>query len=157
MTKENKKLLEDLYYKHVRKTYKTIPDFAIPLEKFSDTTANDLTKTICKFITYIDGQSERISNQGQYRDNTKVVTDVLGRKRTIGSGKWTKGQGTNGTADISAIYRGKSFKIEVKIGKDVMSQAQLKYKRDVENAGAFYIIARNFDDFINEFREICKQ
>jgi len=157
MNKENKKLLEELYLKQTKANYPNFPEFAIPPEKFSDATANDLTKTICKFISYIGGQAERISNQGQYRDNTKVVTDVLGRKRTIGSGTWTKGQGTNGTADISAIYRGKSYKIEVKIGKDRMSQAQLRYKQDVERAGAIYIIARNFDDFINEFREYAKK
>ena len=157
MTKENKKLLEELYIKVTKENYPNFPEFAIPPEKFNDKTANDLTKTICKFISYIGGQAERISNQGQYRDNTKVVTDVLGRKRTIGSGTWTKGQGTNGTADISAIYRGKSFKIEVKIGKDRMSQAQLRYKQEVERAGAFYIIARNFDDFIDDFRELCKK
>jgi hypothetical protein len=156
MTKENKKLLEDLYLKQTKKNYPYFPEYAIPMEKFSDTSANDLTKTICKFITYIDGQAERISNQGQYRDNKKIVTDVLGRQRTVGSGTWTKGQGTNGTADISAIYRGKSYKIEVKIGKDRMSQAQLRYKQEVERAGAVYIIARNFDDFINEFREHVK-
>ena len=157
MIKENKKLLEELYLKYTKNNYPNFPVFAIPPEKFSDKTANELTKTICKFITYIGGQAERVSNQGQYRDNTKIVTDVLGRKRTIGSGAWTKGQGTNGTADISAIYLGTSFKIEVKIGKDIMSQAQMKYKKDVERAGAIYIIARNFDDFINDFREICKK
>ena len=156
MTKENKKLLEELYLKYTKSNYPNFPEFAIPPEKFSDASANDLTKTICKFITYIGGQAERISNQGQYRDNTKVVTDVLGRKRTIGTASWTKGQGTNGTADISALYRGKSFKIEVKIGKDRMSQAQLRYKQSVEQAGGIYIIARNFDDFINEFRELCQ-
>ena len=102
MTKENKKLLEELYIKHTKENYPNFPEFAIPSEKFSDASANDLTKTICKFITYIGGQAERISNQGQYRDNTKVVTDVLGRKRTIGSASWTKGQGTNGR---KASYR----------------------------------------------------
>lgn len=153
MTKENKKLLEDLYIKHTKQNYPNFPDFAIPPEKFSDKTANELTKTICKFITYIGGQAERISNQGQYRDNSKVVTDVLGRKRKIGSGQWTKGQGTNGTADISAIYKRISFKIEVKIGKDRMSQAQLRYKQEVERAGAVYLIAKDFDSFIIDFKQ----
>lgn len=153
MTKENKKLLEDLYIKHTKQNYPNFPDFAIPPEKFSDKTANELTKTICKFITYIGGQAERISNQGQYRDNSKVVTDVLGRKRKIGSGQWTKGQGTNGTADISAIYKRISFKIEVKIGKDRMSQAQLRYKQEVERAGAVYLIAKDFDTFIVDFKK----
>lgn len=152
MTKENKILLQDLYIKNFKNKYPNVPDYGIPQEKFSDKNANELTKTIIKFITYIGGQAERISNQGQYRDNTKIVTDVLGRKRKIGSGQWTKGQGTNGTADISAIYKGKSFKIEVKIGKDKMSEAQKKYKEDVERAGAFYIIAKDFDNFIIDFK-----
>jgi hypothetical protein len=157
MTKENKKLLQELYIKHIRIQYPTSPDYAMPMEKFSDASANELTKTICKFITYIGGQAERISNQGQYRDNTKTVTDVLGRKRTIGSGQWTKGQGTNGTADISAMYRGKSYKIEVKFGKDKMSEAQHKYKESVERAGAIYMIAKDFDTFIDEFRNYAKK
>ena len=153
MTKENKKLLEELYIKHTKKNYPNFPEFAIPAEKFGDKTANELTKAICKFITYIGGQAERISNQGQYRDNTKIVTDVLGRKRKIGSGQWTKGQGTNGTADISAIYKGISFKIEVKIGKDRMCQAQLRYQQEVEQAGAVYLIAKDFDTFIVDFKQ----
>lgn len=157
MTKENKKLLEDLYLKDTKKKYPSFPEHAIPMENFSDTTANELTKTICKFITYIDGQAERISNQGQFRKGTKTVTDVLGRQRTIGSDSYTKSSGTNGTADISAIYKGKSFKIEVKIGKDRMSAAQYKYKESVEKAGAYYIIARNFDDFIIDFKNILTQ
>ena len=152
MTKENKELLTKLYLVYTKKLYPSFPDFAIPQEKFSDKTANELTKTICKFITYIGGQAERVSNQGQYRDNTKTVTDVLGRNRKIGSGTWTKGQGTNGTADISAIYKGISFKIEVKIGKDRMSDAQYQYRDSVERAGAVYIIARDFDTFIVEFK-----
>lgn len=156
MNKKNKEILQELYLKHLRLSYPTFPEYAIPMEKFSDSSANELTKTICKFITYIGGQAERISNQGQYRDGKKTVTDVIGRKRTIGTGKWTKGQGTNGTADISAVYRGKSFKIEVKFGADRMSDAQHKYKEIIEKAGGIYIIARDFDTFIDEFRELCK-
>lgn len=156
MNKDNKKLLQRLYIQHVKQKHPNFPENAIPNEKFSDGSANELTKAICKFITYIGGQAERISNQGQYRDNRVTYTDVVGFKRTIGSGTWTKGQGTNGTADISAIYRGISFKIEVKFGKDRMSEAQKQYKESVERAGAVYIIARDFDSFINEFRDICK-
>ena len=165
MTKENKAKLEELYINYTKQNYPNFPEYAIPKEKFSDKTANDLTKTICKFITYIGGQAERISNQGQYRDNTKVVTDVLGRKRTIGSGTWTKGQGTNGTADISSTIPikmkngqtiGLSLKIEVKIGKDRMSQAQGRYKQEIEKTGGRYMIAKDFDSFLIEFRELYK-
>ena len=165
MTKENKAKLEELYINYTKQNYPNFPEYAIPKEKFSDKTANELTKTICKFITYIGGQAERISNQGQYRDNTKVVTDVLGRQRTIGSGTWTKGQGTNGTADISSTIPikmkngqtiGLSLKIEVKFGKDRMSQAQGRYKEEIEKTGGRYMIAKDFDSFLIEFRELYK-
>jgi len=75
MNKKNKEILQELYIKHLRLSYPTFPEYAIPMEKFSDSSANELAKTICKFITYIGGQAERISNQGQYRDGKKVVTD----------------------------------------------------------------------------------
>ncbi len=152
MNKQNKAKLQELYLKDFKEKYPNIPEHCIPMEKFNDTTANGLTKTIIKFIQMIGGQAERISNQGQYRDNTKISIDVLGRQRIIGSKGWTKGTGQNGTADISALFRGKSFRIEVKIGKDKMSQAQIEYKRQVERAGAVYIIAKDFDNFIIDFK-----
>lgn len=155
MTKENKAKLEELYRKDLAKNYPNFPERAYPMPKFSDKTANELTKTIKAFITYIGGQAERISSTGRVIDKTEVSTDVLGRKRTIGSVHYIPSTSTNGTADISAIYRGKSFKIEVKIGADKMSQAQIKYKANVERAGGIYIIARNFDDFLTEFRNHC--
>jgi hypothetical protein len=163
MTKENKKLLEGLYLKYTKINYPSFPEYAIPMEKFSDATANDLTKTICKFITYIDGQAERISNQGQFRKGTKTITDVLGRKRTIGTDKWTKGAGTNGTADISAVIPikqssgtiiGLSVKIEVKIKFDRQSAEQKRYQENIEKVGGVYIIAKDFDQFLEDFRKI---
>lgn len=35
-----------------------------------------------------------------------------------------------------------------------MSEAQKKYQKEVESAGAFYIIAKNYDDFIIDFKNI---
>nr|MDQ3022693.1 hypothetical protein [Bacteroidota bacterium] len=70
-----------------------------------------------------------------------------GSTRTIGSTKWIKGTGTNGTADISATIKGRSVKVEVKIGTDKQSSFQKKYQLDIENAGGYYFIARNFQDF----------
>ena len=94
----------------------------------------------------------RIIEHQTYVDNRKVSTDVLGRQRTIGTMKYIPGTSTNGTADISAIYKGISFKIEVKIGKDKQSEAQKKYQQEVERAGAVYIIAKDFDNFIIDFK-----
>ena len=158
MNKENKAKLQELYLKDFKEKYPNVPDHCIPMQKFNDTTANGLTKTIIMFIQYIGGQAERVSSMGRMIDNRKVSTDVLGRQRTIGSMKYIHGTSTNGTADISAIYKGFSFKIEVKIGKDKQSEAQKKYQQEVERAGAVYIIAKDFDNFIIDFKnEIIKR
>lgn len=154
MTKENKIILTNLALDSLKSKYPSFPINAIPVPKYTDATANGLTKCIIDLIRFSGGHAERISNQGQYRDNTKISIDVLGRQRIIGTKGWTKGTGQNGTADISALFRGKSFRIEVKIGKDKMSQAQIEYKRQVESAGAYYIVAKNFDDFILDFKAI---
>jgi len=125
------------------------PD-CIPRPVYSDKTANGLTKMVIDWITLNGGQAERISNMGRYIDSSKVVTNVLGQRMKIGSGKFIPGAGTNGTADISAIVKGRSVKIEVKM-KDKQSDAQKKYQESVERAGGIYYIVRSFDEFIEKY------
>lgn len=146
MTKANKQRIIDLALADLRRKYPTFP--YPPQPKYSDTTANGLTKCITDFLNLSGHQAERISSMGRVIDNRKTVTDVLGRQRTIGSTKYIKGNSTNGTADISATINGKSIKIEVKIGNDRQSQAQKDYQAQIERAGGVYIIAKNFDEFI---------
>ena len=86
-----------------------------------------------------------------------MVTDVLGRSRVIGSVEWRPSGTTKGSADISAIIRGQSVKIEVKIGHDRQSDAQRDYQASVEQAGGMYYIARNFTDFIAWYQRTFKK
>jgi hypothetical protein len=69
---------------------------------------------------------------------------------------WTKGTGTAGSADISATIKGRSVKIEVKIGKDRQSEAQKRYQENIEKAGGTYYIARNFDDFVEWYENFIQ-
>jgi hypothetical protein len=131
------------------------PDYVVKT-KYSDKTANGLTKAIIAWINLNGYQAERISTTGRYVDNSKIVTDVLGNRKKIGSGKYIKGTGTNGSADISATIKGKSIKIEVKIGKDKQSEAQIKYQQMIEKAGGIYFIAKNFDDFYGFYITLVK-
>jgi hypothetical protein len=131
------------------------PDYVVKT-KFTDKTANGLTKAIIAWINLNGYQAERISTTGRYVDNSKVVTDVLGNRKKIGSGKYIKGTGTNGSADISATIKGKSIKIEVKIGKDKQSEAQIKYQQMIEKAGGIYFIAKNFDEFYGFYITLVK-
>ena len=81
------------------------------------------------------------------------------RYRTDGSVagiQWTKGTGTAGSADISATIKGRSVKIEVKIGKDRQSEAQKRYQEMIERAGGTYYIARDFDEFVEWYEKFIE-
>lgn len=142
-------ILKELYLTTDKKKYPNIPAYARCTPNYSDTTANGLTRCIIAFIELNGGQAERINNTGRQLDERKTYTDVLGSSRTIGSVKWIKGSGKNGTADISATIHGKSVKVEVKIGKDKQSHEQKEYQREVERAGGIYFIAKDFQSFHN--------
>lgn len=153
MNKENKKRFEQLYLKNKLENY---PSFigrenCMPPANTKESGANDLTRLVIDFIIFNDGQAERISSMGRYIDGTKQVTDCIGRKRTIGTGKYVKSTTTNGTADISATIKGRSVKIEIKWKKDTQSDNQKKYEESINKAGGIYIIIKTFDDFIDWF------
>lgn len=131
----------------IRCSESRMPPEYIVRTKYTDKTANGLTKAIVKWINLNGYQAERISTSGRWVDNSKVVTDVLGNSKKIGSGKYIKGSGTKGSADISATIKGKSIKIEVKIGKDKQSEAQIEYQKAIERAGGIYFIAKDFTSF----------
>ena len=153
MNKENKKRFQDLYLKTKLISH---PSFigrenCMPPANTKESGANDLTRLVIDFLEMNNYQAERISSQGQYRDGKKVVTDCIGRKRTIGSGKYVKSTTTNGTADISATIKGRSVKIEIKWQKDTQSKDQKAYEASINKAGGIYIIIKTFDDFVDWF------
>lgn len=119
--------------------------------KYRDDNANGLTRCIIDWIVFNGGQAERVNTTGIPIDKRRSVTDVLGHSRTIGSIEWRKGGGTVGSADISATIRGRSVKIEVKVGKDKQSEAQKAYQREVEAAGGIYYVAKDFTSFAEWF------
>ena len=150
MNKLNKARYTKLYIAEKLQRY---PSFigrenTIPPPNLKEAGANDLTRLVIEFLNINGCQAERISSQGQYRDGKKQVTDVIGRVRTIGSGVWTKGTSTKGTADISATIKGRSVKIEIKWGADRMSEAQKEYQLSIEKSLGIYIVVKTFDDFI---------
>ena len=130
----------------IRCSESRMPPEYIVRTKYTDKTANGLTKAIVKWINLNGYQAERISTTGRWVDNSKVVTDVLGNRKKIGSGKYIKGSGTKGSADISATIKGRSIKIEVKM-KDKQSEAQIEYQKAIERAGGIYFIAKDFTSF----------
>ena len=145
---ESVKSLEIMADEAARKKYPNTPTEWLAPRKYSDKTANGLTKCIIDFLRFKNCQAERISTTGRLINNQKSFVDVVGRTRFVGEGaKWIPGTGTNGSADISATIRGRSVKIEVKINRDRQSEYQKKYQQDIERAGGVYIIATSFEKF----------
>lgn len=154
MNKINKSMLRALEIEDKRDKYPSIPESYIPLTDWNDNSANALTKCVIAWITYMGGQAERISSQGQYREGKKVQvgTGTLSHSKQL-PGKWTPGQSTKGTADISATIKGRSVKIEIKYGKDRQSDVQKEYQASIERAGGVYIIVRTFDEFVEWYQK----
>ncbi len=156
-TNSSIKRLKDLYMIEHYKRLPNIPQNARFAPKFSDKTANGLTKCIITFLKLSSWQAERIGSSGRVIDRSKVVTNCIGQTRRIGSAQWIKGSGTNGTADISATISGRSVKIEVKIGHDRQSDVQKEYQRQIEAAGGVYLIAKDFYSFLQWYDSFIKE
>jgi V8-like Glu-specific endopeptidase len=148
MNKENKQRLINLETAHLKEKYPSMPEFALAKTKWADSSANALTKSVVSFINLSGYQAERINTTGMWRQGAKLKVGEGTRQMP---GKWTKGTGTKGSADISATINGRSVKIEIKYGKDRQSEAQIRYQEMIEKAGGTYLIVKSFDDFIQWF------
>lgn len=105
--------------------------------KFTDNSANGLTKMIIEWMRINGYMGARVNTGGTW-DNS--------RKMYIRSGS------TKGAADISAIIKGRAVEIEVKYGKDKLRPDQLIYKQNTEAAGGVYIVVKNFDSFLEQIK-----
>ena len=134
------KLLKDAVKARKQAQYPNIPQDYIPCHNYEGNTANGLTRCVLDYINSQEQcQAERISNEGVMRK------DENGKSFRATSSM------TNGTADIHATIVGRSVKIEIKIGRDVQSEAQKQYQQDIENAKGYYVIVRNFEQFLTWF------
>lgn len=102
-------------------------------------TSNEITKNVLKFLDLKKHYATRVQSQGQYNPT---------------KGRWTKSTVRRGIGDILSIIDGKAVMIEVKAGKDRMSEWQLMTKDDVEKSGGIYLIIRSFDDFLKQYDAI---
>jgi hypothetical protein len=150
MKKENKERLDALKLANDIERHPSFPEAYFVKKKWDDKTANGLTKAITSFIQFNGYQAERINTMGVARENKRTDGKLIGVT-------WTKGTTTAGSADISATIRGRSVKIEVKVGKDRQSDAQKRYQESIERAGGVYMISRDFDTFVEWFDEFVKQ
>lgn len=146
----NLQLLSELDLNEQIRLHPNRPETLRIRTRYSDSTANGLTKAIIRWIILHNGQAERISTMGRYIQGNEIQKGFYGATRT--KGKYIPGTGTKGSADISSVVNGKSWKIEVKIGRDKQSEHQRKYQADIERAGGVYTIVPDFDTFVQQWR-----
>lgn len=100
-------------------------------------------------------EAHKVEVKGTFRKGTKVVADVLGRKKQIGSDMYTKTTAKKGQADVSATIFGLRYEFEVKFSKsDKQRKEQKEFEDDVKKAGGEYFIVRDLDQFAKIFEEI---
>lgn len=132
-----------------------MPPAYVPRNAFTDKTSNGLTKAVIRFLQLQGAQAERINTMGRVL-KAKVIKGA-GYTVTKGRDMYIPTTGTRGSADISATIKGRSVKIEVKIGADRMSEAQHAYKADIERAGGIYMIAKTFEQFTQDYENLFNQ
>ena len=156
MRSDHLQTLRELYMEDNRRRHPSLPEYARSCRNYTDKTANGLTRCVIDWLNLNGHQAERINSTGRYIDNSRVVSDITGSLKRIGSRKWIPGTGTRGTADISATIAGRSVKIEVKM-KDLQSIAQNEYQKAIEQAGGIYLLVHSFQEFFQCYQLIIQR
>lgn len=138
-------LLFDLHKK--KYVERGLPLHAYPKPKYTDKTSNGLTKCILDWCKFNGWHAERVSVTGRW------VVD----KNSPKGGKWIKPSMRVGSADIHAIIKGFPVMIEIKVGKDRLSEKQKKYADAIHRSGGHYWVVKTFEDFLIKYNEICSR
>lgn len=116
--------------------------------------ANGLTNAITKYINWMGYRATRINVAGRLVEGTEKQPEsgtVLKVK------KFMKSTTRKGTADISSTIDGRSLMIEIKVGKDTPSPAQLKEQDKERRAGGAYEFIHDMDEFFTLYDSFAAQ
>lgn len=126
------KQLERLAMDAARKKFASIPIECLAPRTYRDDSANALTKCITAYLTLKGAFCSRLNNTGIY--DTKM-------------GQYRPSTAKNGLPDVLATYNGRSLFIEVKHGRDRMSEDQKKVETEQTASGGLYFTAHDFTSF----------
>lgn len=113
----------------------TIPVQCRFKRSFRDDTANGLAGCIEVWCKVHGAFYQRQNSQGQYDSRLKI---------------WRKSGTTKGIADVQVTFQGKTYNLEIKVGKDRQSEVQKEVERKIKAAGGHYAIIHCFDDFLRQ-------
>jgi len=93
--------------------------------------ATELTNKVIDLIYRFNGYAWRAESSGIFDKN-------LGGYRTAPK---------KGVADVLACYRGRLIAVEIKIGKDSLSDEQDGFLKNIIAAGGLAVVAKDFEEF----------
>lgn len=128
------KELQGMANDEARRKHSTMNPEHLAPRIFRDDTANGLTTCITTYLRFKGAFCSRLNNTGIYDKRLNRFRPGTSRK---------------GLPDIIATHpaTGKSLMIEVKAGKDRMSDSQKKIQDEQTASGGLFFIARNFTAF----------
>jgi hypothetical protein len=104
--------------------------------------SSGLQLAIIKFILWEGFNADRTGTEG------RMIKDKAGNYKRIHSSN------RKGTSDISATIKGRSIKLEVKVGRDKPSADQLREQARERQAGGIYEFVYTFEEFITLYDQI---
>ena len=125
------------------------------LDKYSaPSSAAAMERIVVEFLNLSGHQAQNVQTKGTFREGESYKT--LGG--TIkGKNTFTKSGSTLGAADLASSIYGISVHWEVKFSpRDTQSAHQKNFETNVVNAGGFYFVIRNVDDFYEKYHELLK-
>jgi hypothetical protein len=122
--------LEQLANAEASRLHPTCPHLAP--RTFRDDSAASLTKCITAYLRLNGAFVSRVNNTGIYDRRLN---------------RYRPGTSRKGLPDIIATHKGKSIFVEVKHGRDRMSEHQEKIMKEQERSGGLWFTAHNFTEF----------
>ena len=110
-------------------------------------TANGLTNFIVNFTDWMGYHANRISSTGRF----------IKSENKFDGGVFIPGTTKKGTADVMCVINGHAIMIEVKVGRDRPSEAQLNQQRKVRLAGGVYEFVSTPEDYLAIFDKYATQ
>lgn len=113
------------------------PTFPYPVRsKYSDKSANALTRCIVDYCNLSGHFATRLQSTGTYRADLQKFIPSTQRA---------------GMPDVFAVVEGRAVFVEVKIGRDTLSDVQKETISDLKKAGASVYLAKTFAGFLDWF------
>ena len=150
--------LDELSDKITSKKYSNIPMHARPRKVYRANSANELTKAILAYFELKGIKAWRQASEGRYLMG-RSYHDLNGRVRQEKGMYIPRFKGGKGAGDITATIPpyGRRLEIEIKWGKDRLSEAQKEFKEEIESMGAVYMVTKTWEDFIFQIEKILNQ